>query len=67
MKNLRSSETDVLQTSGYQWRGGAGGQYRGRGMGGTNYWVGSRMYGKTWGIEPIFYSNCKWTLPLKIV
>lgn len=27
--------------------------------------TGSRMYCMTWGIEPIFYSGCKWKVTFK--
>ena len=27
--------------------------------------IGSKMYCKTWGIWPIFYTNCKWKLIFK--
>ena len=29
--------------------------------------TGSRAYGTTWRIQPIFHSNCKWKVTPKIV
>lgn len=56
-------------TSGYQWGKGSGGKT----------WVGvksykllgikliTRIHHTTWGVEPIFHSNCKWSITFNIV
>jgi hypothetical protein len=44
------------------------GQYRGRGVRGTNYSVSAtRTYYTTQGTESAFYNNCKWNRTFKIV
>ena len=47
------------QTSGYQWGWGSG-RYKLLGVS-----LATRMYCTTWGIEPIFCNNYKWSIILK--